>query len=104
MFNVGEQIKKLREEKGMTMEMLAEKTGVSKSAVSKWETGDIKNVSRKSIENVANALGTTPSHIMGWDGDVSEDDSVKYYSSRLDELQPRDRNAVYSLIDYYLRS
>lgn len=35
----GAMIKRLREEKGMTQRVLAEKVGVSEKAVSKWETG-----------------------------------------------------------------
>ena len=36
---LGEVIKKHREEKGFTQEMLAERIGVSRQAVSKWEKG-----------------------------------------------------------------
>ncbi len=36
---VGQAIKRLREERGMTQELLAEAIGVSRQAVSKWESG-----------------------------------------------------------------
>ncbi len=37
--NLGETIQSLRKEKGFSQEELAEKIGVSRQAVSKWETG-----------------------------------------------------------------
>ena len=36
---VGKYISKLRKEKGLTQEKLAEKIGVSSKTISKWETG-----------------------------------------------------------------
>ncbi len=36
---IGEQIRILRKEKGITQEQLSEVMGVSVAAVSKWETG-----------------------------------------------------------------
>ena len=36
---IGQFIKKCRKEQGLTQEQLAEKLGVSKNAVSKWERG-----------------------------------------------------------------
>lgn len=36
---IGRFLKELRNEKGLTQEMLAEKTGVSRRTVSRWETG-----------------------------------------------------------------
>ncbi len=36
---LGEKIASARKEKGMTQEMLAEKLGVTRQAVARWETG-----------------------------------------------------------------
>ena len=36
---LGEEIASARKEKGMTQEMLAEKLGVTRQAVARWETG-----------------------------------------------------------------
>ena len=38
--NFGENLKRLRKEKNISQEKLAEKVGVSRQSVSKWETGD----------------------------------------------------------------
>lgn len=37
---IGEFLKELRKEKGLTQEQLAEKLNVSRRTVSRWETGD----------------------------------------------------------------
>ena len=51
----------------MTLEDLGDKVGVGKSTVRKWETGMIANMRRDKIKKVADALGTTPDYLMGWE-------------------------------------
>ena len=65
--DMGEKIKSLREQKGMTLEELGNKVGVGKSTVRKWETGMIANMRRDKIAKVANALDVDPAYLMGWE-------------------------------------
>lgn len=65
--NIGQEIKRLRTEKGMTLEQLGDKCGVGKSTVRKWENGMIKDMRRDKIEKLANALGVSPSHFFEYD-------------------------------------
>ncbi|WP_173431965.1 helix-turn-helix domain-containing protein [Sharpea azabuensis] len=58
--DIGDKIKQLREQKGMTLEELGNKVGVGKSTVRKWETGMIANMRRDKIKKVADALDTSP--------------------------------------------
>lgn len=59
----GEMIRKLREEKGMTQETLAEKIFVSGKAVSKWETGrGLPDITL--LEPLAQALGVSVIELM----------------------------------------
>ena len=67
MSNMAERIKMLRHERGLTLEQVAEVVGVGKSTVRKWETGMIANMRRDKIASLAQALGTTPAYLMGWD-------------------------------------
>ena len=64
--DIGDRIKQLREQKGMTLEDLGNKVGVGKSTVRKWETGMIANMRRDKIKKVADALNTSPEYLMGW--------------------------------------
>lgn len=63
--NVGYLIKKARNEKGMTQEELAEKVGVKKSAVAKWENGRVSEIKRSNLKNLADALGLNPNQLLG---------------------------------------
>ena len=47
---MGEIIKKLRLEKGITQEKLGEIIGVQKSAIRKYESGKVQNMKRSSIK------------------------------------------------------
>ena len=66
---MAQRIKNLRQEKGLTLEQVAEVVGVGKSTVRKWETGMIANMRRDKIADLAKALGTTPAYLMGWKED-----------------------------------
>lgn len=60
-------IKTRRKEKNMTMKELAEKVGVSEGTISRWESGEIKNMKRKAVAALSTALDVPPSVLMGWD-------------------------------------
>lgn len=67
-------IKELRQEKGLTLEQVANIVGVGKSTVRKWETGMIANMKRDKIAALAKALGTTPVCLMGWEEEQKKND------------------------------
>lgn len=62
---MGEIIKKLRLEKGITQEKLGEIIGVQKSAIRKYESGKVQNMKRSSIKKMADYFGVSPSYLMG---------------------------------------
>lgn len=64
-------IKERRLELGLTLEDVANKVGVGKSTVRKWETGDIKNMRRDNMAALANALNIDPLLLLF--DDVSEE-------------------------------
>ena len=69
---MAQRIKNLRQEKGLTLEQVADVVGVGKSTVRKWETGMIANMRRDKIADLAKALGTTPAYLMGWEEEEEE--------------------------------
>lgn len=62
---VGMIIKEARLAKGMTQEELAEKVGVKKSAVAKWENGRVSEIRRSNLKMLADALGLPPTKLLG---------------------------------------
>lgn len=57
-------VKNRREELGMTMEDLGNAIGVQKSAINKYEKGQIKKVSLMTIDALARALEVSPGWLM----------------------------------------
>ena len=71
---ISNKIKMLRKAKNMTLEDVGKKVGVGKSTVRKWETGIIVNMKRDKISALADALGTTPAYLMGWEEEQKKND------------------------------
>ena len=74
--NIGKIIKERREEIGMSQEELAIKLGYkSRSSINKIER-DGRGLPQGKIKAIADALNTTPSHIMGWDIESEEGKTI----------------------------
>lgn len=84
--DMGEKIKSLREQHGMTLEELGNKVGVGKSTVRKWETGMIANMRRDKISKIANALGVDPSYLMGWEPEQTSPGMILYLEEYRNKL------------------
>lgn len=67
MQKVLERIKERRLSLGLSYQDLADKTGMSKSTLQRYETGFIKNLGIDKLEILAQALETTPGYLMGWE-------------------------------------
>lgn len=64
---VNELIHARRKELGLTLEDVGQMVGVGKSTVRKWETGDIANMRRDKIAQLAIALRMSPAELIDWD-------------------------------------
>lgn len=62
--NMGERIKQLRLEKGLTQEELGNYIGVKKAAVMKYEKGNVQNMKRSTIEILSKLFNVSPSYLM----------------------------------------
>lgn len=67
MCKMANRIKRCRTDKNMTQEELAEKLGLKKSAIAKYENGRVENIKRSTIEEMSNIFNCKPSYLMGWD-------------------------------------
>ncbi len=61
-------LKALRKQKKLTLDDLAEALGTSRQTIHRYENGIITNIPPEKVEKLAEALGTTPSALMGWTG------------------------------------
>ena len=60
-----ERLKDLRVERHLTLEQLAEETGLSKSALGKYESDDYKDISPFAIAELAKFYGVSTDYLMG---------------------------------------
>ena len=74
---IGERIKELRLEKGMSQEELGKLVGVQRAAINKYEKGLVVNLKREVIAKLATALGTTPTDLMGWTDEDKKEPTVE---------------------------
>lgn len=63
----GERIRHLRDRIGKSQVDFADLIGVSKQTLFKYENDIITNIPSDKIEAIADATGSTPQYVMGWD-------------------------------------
>ncbi len=62
---IQEKLKDLRVDKGLSLEELAAKTGISKSALGSYESNDYKDISHTSITTLAKFYGVSTDYLLG---------------------------------------
>ena len=98
---VGDRIRATRKREGISQTELAQKMGVIKQTLYKYETGIVTNIPSEKIEAAAKALGVTPGFLMGWE--EQDADRVSYVRHRaindlLDKLSPSEVQMVEAII------
>jgi len=68
---MGEIIRHLRIQNGMTQEELGNLIGVQKSAIRKYEKGEVENIKRSAIKKMAERFNVTPSYLMGLEENIN---------------------------------
>ena len=99
---IGSVIQKLRKLKGLTQEQLAESIGVSKAAVSKWESGstypDITLLSP-----IARLLGTTVDGLLEFEENLTKDEIDEILMKCSNKFTTSDYFQAYEYSEKYLR-
>ena len=67
---LSDNLRRLRKERRLTLEELADAVGTSRQTIHRYENGTISNIPSEKIELLASALGTTPAALMGWEEDI----------------------------------
>lgn len=63
--SIQEKLKDLRIEKGLSLQELAEQTGISRASLGNYETDDYKEITHKAIVTLANFYGVTSDYLLG---------------------------------------
>lgn len=77
---------------GMSYQELADATGLSKSTLQRYETGDIKNIPLSKVKSLAAALQTTPAELMGWEETPENTDAFR-------ERMKQEYGVLFDLVD-----
>lgn len=96
--NVGERMKTIRKQKGISADSLAAKIGVSRSTVFRYEKGDIEKVPIEVVAKVANALDIKPEVLMG----LKADTVVDKIHDTVVQLHPERQQKVYTYAEKQL--
>ena len=73
---LGERLKDLRVERNLKLETLAEQTGLSKSALSKYESDDVTDLSIYAVTTLAEFYGVTTNYLLGVTENKKRPDAV----------------------------
>lgn len=94
--NVGDRMKQRRKELRLSAKDVADKIGVNRSTVFRYEKGDIEKLPIEILEPLSEVLRTTPQFLMGWD---EQPDIISIYNQL---NQPRQQK-VYNYAEHQLK-
>lgn len=110
MSETGERMKKRRKQLGMSADELAEKLGVSRSTIFRYEKGDIDKVPAEYAKTLADALCTSPAYLLGWEEGLDTDtdflasmmknEALIEHVKLLMNLKDSDRKSVFDMIEF----
>ena len=96
--NIGERIKKLRKEKGLSVDYIAEKLGKNRATVYRYESSEIENLPYPILVPLAEILGTTPMYLIGCE--VQDIKVTKEEKQLLDNYNKLNTKGKEKLLDY----
>lgn len=94
---LGERIRKLRDERGLSQKQLADRLGVKKQTVSNWENGNAMP-SMDMFVRVVELLHTTPNYLLGYEAKVGLDvtglfeHEIDHIRMHIDDLKAHHRD------------
>lgn len=82
--NIGDRIKRRREDLSISAEELGRRIGKAKTTVYRYESGAIENMPSTVVEPIAKALLTSPAYLMGWTDNADEGTEAVKASSEIE--------------------
>lgn len=98
MSDVSDKILRLIESQGISYGTLSEITGIPKSALQRYATGETAKIPMPRISAIANALGTTAEHLLGWD-QAQKNQEVAAEAADLSEVKANFIESVKEITD-----
>lgn len=100
--NLGDKIRKLRKDKGWTLEKLAEEIASSKGYVWELENRETKKPSGEKLQKIAEALNVTPDFLLNDKRAEPTADVLKEaYFRKLENLHEDDQQKIFDIIDMW---
>jgi transcriptional regulator with XRE-family HTH domain len=93
--SMAQRIKEERIKQGWTQEQLAEKLGIQKSAIAKYENGRIENIKRTTIMRMASLFGCDPCYLL----DLIEQPQANTLERKINGLDAVDRIKLEAYVD-----
>lgn len=100
---IGEKIKQIRKEKGLTQKALGELLSISEGMVRQYELG-IRNPKIETIEKIASALKISPFEIMGysyWDEKYNPDGKLAEEVKVIQQVEKEFGQDAFILLQHY---
>ena len=97
---LGAKIKKLRKQKSLTLEQLAEQIGSGKSYIWEIENKGVKRPSAEKLAAIAKALDVTTDYLIDNEQkEVSDDLKKEVFFRKLGKLDKNDQDRIMDMID-----
>jgi transcriptional regulator with XRE-family HTH domain len=106
MQHIGKNIKRIREEKGLTQQSIADLIAMHRSNYSRVETGD-RDLSIDAISKIAKYFNMTIDQLVNFEGDIPqevtiEDKALVEQVKLIQELEPEEKSMVFKMVDTFL--
>ena len=93
--HIGDNLRRIRTSMDLNQSQLEEASGVSRSQISRIESGKQQNPEIKTLVALSTALGTSLEELVFGDRNPNE---IKYLLQTLDEMEPEEKEFVKRLI------
>lgn len=100
--SVGNTIKKLRLDKGMTQAELGALLGVKKAAVQKWESGQVQNLKHSTIRSLCEIFNVNPIVFVFESNEIFNSERVKHQLGLIEEVQKTYGKDVVKIMEIFL--
>ena len=98
---MGERIRDLRIQHNMSMEELGKALGVGKTAIFKYEKGEVENLPRSTVEKMSILFGVSPSYLMCFDQWDQNSEALSDEVKLIERIQAKWGKGMISLMQHY---